>query len=275
MKNHDLMNYGYKEGIEFEGVMPKAAEKIGTVGASNVVVGMHGMAAKGMDALEVVDVQIAFDDEESEDSGEDEDEGDVVIEPDFVNNDNVTLGKDYSPAETVVIESGVKTLDLNGKAVTAPVFVDESDNSTNSYGLWVKGGEMTINGEGEVVAQDAEYSMAVWANGGTVRINGGTFRNGGDSCDLIYASNGGRVEIYGGEFIANGPASGTAPGTKNPYAALNIKDRDRENSSIEVFGGRFFKFNPADNLSEGEHTNFVAPGYKVVEEGDWFEVMPE
>lgn len=273
MKNHDLMNYDYKEGVEFEGLMPKAAEKIGTVGTSNVVVGMHGMAAKGMDALEIVDVQVAFDDEESEDSGEDED--DAVIEPDFVNNDNVTLGEDYGPAETVVIESGVKTLDLNGKAVTAPVFVDESDNSTNSYGLWVKGGEMTINGEGEVVAQDAEYSMAVWANGGTVRINGGTFRNGGDSCDLIYASNGGRVEIYGGEFIANGPASGTAPGTKNPYTALNIKDRDRETSSIEVFGGRFFKFNPADNLSEGEHTNFVAPGYKVVEEGDWFVVMPE
>ena len=273
MKNHGMMEYGFVEATAFEGVMPKAAEKIGTVGASDVVVGMHGMAAKGMDALEVVDVQAAFDGEESGDSGEDE--GDVVIEPDFVNNDDVTLGADYAPAETVVIEAGSKSLNLNGKAMTAPVFVDESDNSSNSYGFWVKGGELTIDGEGEIVAQEAEYSMAVWANGGTVRINGGTFRNGGDSCDLIYASNGGRVEIYGGEFIANGPASGTAPGTKNPYVALNVKDRDRETSSIEVFGGRFFKFNPADNLSEGEHTNFVAPGYKVVEDGDWFVVMPE
>ena len=272
MKNHDLTNYDYKDGVEFEGLMPKAAEKIGAVGASDVVVGMHGMAAKGMDALEVVDVQAAFDDEESEDSGED----DVVIEPDFVNNDNVTLGADYAPAETVVIESGVKTLDLNGKAVTAPVFVDDSDNSTNSYGLWVKGGEMTINGEGEVVAQDAEYSMAVWANGGTVRINGGTFRNGGDTCDLVYASNGGHVEIYGGEFIPKGPSSGEVPGTKNPYPALNIKDRDRGNSSIVVYGGRFHNFNPADNMSEGEHTSFVAEGYKAVEiETSVWEVMPE
>ena len=276
MKNHGMMEYGFVEATAFEGVMPKAAEKIGTVGASDVVVGMHGMAAKGMDALEVVDVQAAFDNEESGDSGEDEGEGDVVIEPDFVNNDDVTLGADYAPAETVVIESGVKTLDLNGKAVTAPVFVDESDNSTNSYGLWVKGGEMTINGEGEVVAQDAEYSMAVWANGGKVVINGGTFRNGGDTCDLVYASNGGHVEIYGGEFIPKGPSSGEVPGTKNPYPALNIKDRDRENSSIVVYGGRFHNFNPADNMSEGEHTNFVAEGYKAVEveTGVW-EVMPE
>ena len=273
MKNHGMMEYGFVEATAFEGVMPKVAEKIGTVGASDVVVGMHGMDAKGMDALEVVDVQAAFDDEESGDSGEDK--GDVVIEPDFVNNDDVTLGADYAPAETVVIEAGSKSLNLNGKAMTAPVFVDESDNSSNSYGFWVKGGELTIDGEGEIVAQEAKYSMAVWANGGTVRINGGTFRNGGDSCDLIYASNGGRVEIYGGEFIANGPASGTAPGTKNPYVALNVKDRDRETSSIEVFGGRFFKFNPADNVSEGEHTNFVAEGYKSVQNGDWWEVVAE
>jgi hypothetical protein len=275
MVNHEMMNYGFNEATAFNGVMPKIAKKVGTVGASNVSVEMHGVKANGMDSLEVMDCQAAFGDEESGDSDEDEDEGDVVIEPDFVNNDDVVLGGDYAPAETVVIEAGSKSLNLNGKAMTAPVFVDESDNSSNSYGFWVKGGELTIDGEGEVVAQEAEYSMAVWANGGTVRINGGTFRNGGDSCDLIYASNGGRVEIYGGEFIANGPASGTEPGTKNPYVALNIKDRDRKNSSIEVFGGRFFKFNPADNLSEGEHTNFVAPGYKVVEEGDWFVVMPE
>ena len=197
-----------------------------------------------------------------------------IEEPSFVNNE-VVLESNWTPQETIILESGDNYLDLNNFKIIAPEFIDDSDNSTNSVGLWVKGGNITIEGEGEIVAQEAEYSMAVWANGGTVRINGGTFRNGGDSCDLIYASNGGRVEIYGGEFIANGPASGTAPGTKNPYVALNVKDRDRETSSIEVFGGRFFKFNPADNLSEGEHTNFVAPGYKVVEEGDWFVVMPE
>lgn len=60
MRNHEMMNYGFKEATAFEGVMPKAAEKIGTVGASDVNVKRHGMEVKGMDALEVVDVQAAF-----------------------------------------------------------------------------------------------------------------------------------------------------------------------------------------------------------------------
>ena len=271
MRNHEMMNYGFQEATAFEGVMPKVAEKIGTVGASDVNVKMHGAEAKGMDALEVVDVQAAF----NEEASEDDEEGEVGSEPDFTK-DEVVLGANYTPTETVVIESGSKTINLNGKAMTAPVFVDKSDNSSNSYGLWVKGGEVTIEGEGEIVAQDAEYSMAVWANGGKVVIKNGTFRNGGDTCDLIYASNNGHVEIYGGEFIPNGPASGEVPGTKNPYPALNIKDKDRKNSSIVVYGGRFHNFNPEKNVSEGENTNFVAEGYKAieVETGVW-EVMPE
>lgn len=263
MKNHELMDYGFIESSAFEGFMPIIAGKIGTVGASTKSVKMHGVEANGFDALEVIDLQAAFGTSEEE-----------VVVPDF-SNDKVILGSNFAPTETIVIENGSKTIVLNGKTMTAPTFVDESDNSVNSYGLWVKGGDVTIDGDGEIIAQEAEYSMAVWANGGNVVINGGTFRNGGDSCDLIYASNGGKVEIYGGEFIANGPASGTAPGTKNPYVALNIKDRDRGTSSITVYGGRFFKFNPADNVSEGEHTNFVAEGYKSVQNGDWWEVVAE
>ena len=60
MKNHELLNYGFVEGVEFEGSMPPAAEKIGTVGASDVVVEAHGHLAKGMDALEVVDIEAVF-----------------------------------------------------------------------------------------------------------------------------------------------------------------------------------------------------------------------
>ena len=58
--NYGLMAYDYIEGVAFEGVMPKVAEKVGSVGASDVVVPMHGIEAKGMDALEVVDLQAAF-----------------------------------------------------------------------------------------------------------------------------------------------------------------------------------------------------------------------
>jgi hypothetical protein len=193
---------------------------------------------------------------------------------DFNNSSKIILKKNYYPFETVIIESST-TLYLNDKVMKgAPAFKDETDGSTNSYGLWVKsGGEITIIGNGTIEARDADYSMAVWANGGSVIISGGTYINHGDGCDLIYVSNGGKVEIYGGEFISNGPATGTVPGTKNPYSALNIKDRDSKTSSITVYGGRFFKFNPANNVSEGEGTNFVAEGYKSVQNGDWWEVI--
>lgn len=57
---YDLMDYGYRESSAFVGLMPKAAEKIGTVGASDENVEMFGMDAKGPDALEVVDPSQAF-----------------------------------------------------------------------------------------------------------------------------------------------------------------------------------------------------------------------
>lgn len=163
------------------------------------------------------------------------------------------------------------TIDLNNKSITGGVF-SESNGSINegtsdSYAFWVKeGGDLTIEGEGEIVALDATYSMAVWANGGDVTIKGGTFRNGGDGTDLIYASAGGNVYIYGGEFIGAGNTR-VEPGTANKFSLLNIKDKDYKSgiSEIVVYGGKFHGFNPADNLSEGPNTNFVAEGYKSVE----------
>ena len=182
---------------------------------------------------------------------------------------DVLMEEDYTPETTIILTNVETKVNLNGKNITAPTFVDESDNSTNSVGFWVQNGaNLTIEGEGEIIAQEANYSMAVWANGGTVTINGGTFRNAGESCDLIYASAGGHVIIYDGEFIAT--PIGTEAGTGNDYSALNIKNADRGNSSITVYGGRFFKFNPADNISEGPGTNFVADGYESIQDGDWW-----
>ena len=45
-------------------------------------------------------------------------------------------------------------------------------------------------------------------------------------------------------------------------------------------GGTFVNFNPADCQAEGEHTNFVADGYKVVSENQpngevWYTVVPQ
>lgn len=67
MKNY-LLNYDYVEGVAFEGLMPKAAEKIGVIGNSEVSVEMHGHLANGMDALEVVDIEKAFESKTTEES---------------------------------------------------------------------------------------------------------------------------------------------------------------------------------------------------------------
>lgn len=58
--NHELLDYGFIEGVEFKPLMPAAAEKIGVVGGSDVIVEEHGYHAKGMDSLEVVDIEKAF-----------------------------------------------------------------------------------------------------------------------------------------------------------------------------------------------------------------------
>ena len=181
---------------------------------------------------------------------------------------DVVLTTDYKPVMPVILNGVAASVNLNGNKVLAPVFAESKGQvlkgDSDSYAFWVKeGAELTIEGEGEVVAQEAVYSMAVWANGGKVTIKGGKFYNNGDNSDLIYASNGSQVEIFGGEFYAN--ENKGAEGTKNEHPALNIKDADRANTSIKVYGGKFYGFDPAKNVSEGPDTNFVAEGYVSVE----------
>ena len=148
-----------------------------------------------------------------------------------------------------------------------------SEDTEGNGVFMVTNGTLTLNGSGTIngLGKNA-YSMAVWATkNGKVIINDGYFTNIGASSDfdsehfdLIYASGNGQVEINGGEFEC-----------ETPDWILNIKDKDRATASIVVKGGKFHGFNPADCRAEGEHTNFVAPGYKVVETNGVFEVMPE
>lgn len=133
----------------------------------------------------------------------------------------------------------------------------------------VTAGTLTLNGQGTINGLGANaYSMAVWATeNGKVIINDGHFTNIGASSDfdsehfdLIYASGNGQIEINGGEFKC-----------ETPIWTLNIKNNSRETAKIVVKGGKFHGFNPM----EAEEGNFVAPGYKVVEEDGVFIVMPE
>lgn len=70
--NHEMMNYDFIEGVEFEGLMPKAIDKIGGVGHSDENVRFFGFEARGMDSLEVVDVEKVFGEGGSEEGGSEE-----------------------------------------------------------------------------------------------------------------------------------------------------------------------------------------------------------
>ena len=130
-------------------------------------------------------------------------------------------------------------------------------------------GTLTLDGKGTVNGLDKSgWSMAVWAtDNGKVVIKDGYFTNLGahseedsEHYDLIYASKNGQVEILGGEFEC-----------ETPQWTLNIKNESRETAKIVVKGGKFHGFNPM----KAEEGNFVAEGYKVVEENNIFTVIPE
>ena len=106
-------------------------------------------------------------------------------------NGDVILTSNYNPEMPVIISNSISKVNLNGKKVIAPVFTEKNGGVfkgvTDSYAFWVKeGGDLTIEGDGEVIASEAEYSMAVWSNGGKVTIKGGKFYNNGNNSDLIY-----------------------------------------------------------------------------------------
>lgn len=74
--NHELNQYDYVEGIEFNGLMPKLMEADGvdTTGTSDTNVKFFGFNAKGSDSLEVVDID-ALNEKESESNGGNEGNG--------------------------------------------------------------------------------------------------------------------------------------------------------------------------------------------------------
>ena len=92
-----------------------------------------------------------------------------------------------------------------------------------------------------------------------VTVNGGVYHGGGTT-----------FNVQKGTLIINGGFFQVTPDIKtNDYRyTLNCIDANYKNgtANIIVKGGTFVNFDPSNNLAEGENTNFVAPGYKVISE---------
>ena len=111
----------------------------------------------------------------------------------------------------------------------------------------------------------SNYAMAVCASSRSeITIKGGEFANqapAGSNLSLIYAEDNAKITIEGGTFKCVSPAW-----------TLNCNDSD--SATITVKGGSFYQFDPS-NVTVGEGEIFIADGYKVVQNGDWFNVVAD
>ena len=182
---------------------------------------------------------------------------------------NVKLTANIALAESVLVKDVTSVIDLNGFNLVA--------ESTDA--IVVEGANLTINGNGDVKAatDDKSSANALWVKYGNVVINGGNYYVGADNAvrnDCIYlgakslkdqaANYVSSITINGGTFEAKVNEAGQ-------YWVLNVQDDFyTAGSDIVVYGGSYKNFNPADNKSEGAGTNFLAPGKTVEQSGDWY-----
>ena len=173
-----------------------------------------------------------------------------------------------------------------------------------------KGGVLNIKGEGAIKAtavlpEDQVSALSV-RNGGTVNIYDNVVLDGGSGSKGNYAVRliQGTVNIYGGYFHSGLDANGTSSEVvylESGYSSssscklnisggvfecdgdarylINCQDTYVKKCQISIKGGIFVGFNPADNSADGEHTSYVAAGYKsqktTYNGKDAWEVVPE
>ena len=183
--------------------------------------------------------------------------------------ENVKLTANIALTESVLVKDVTSVIDLNGFNLVAA--------STDA--IVVEGANLTINGDGDVKAatDDKSSANALWVKYGNVVINGGNYYVGADNAlrnDCIYlgaASLKADAANYVSTITINGGTFEAKVNEAGQYWVLNVQDDFyRAGSDIVVYGGSYKNFNPADNKSEGADTNFLAPGKTVEQNGDWY-----
>ena len=176
------------------------------------------------------------------------------------------LKSDITLTNYIEVRSNL-TVHLNDMTLIHPI----SSNANYKDVFEVYGdGCLTIEGNGEVIAEDA---FCVYATGNSkVFINGGYYFS---DITIVDARKNAVVTINDGEFKVDG--TDNPDGDFGQIYTLNLRDKTgsyvSELSDIIVKGGKFWKYNPAASESEPEITNFVAEGYKSVQEGDYYVVF--
>ena len=180
----------------------------------------------------------------------------------------ITLTEDVILTKPAVID-GTVTLNLNGKTIknTTNIWVDTDEINDWSL-ISVRGGNLTINGNGTLAAKDGDC-YAVDVQKGTLTINGGTYIG---NISAVYVLEG-LATINGGTYSVQQ----TDPkGGQNGYGyTLNCLDANYKNKSanIKVTGGTYSNYDPSDAAEIADPKNYVVAGYKSVAEGENYKVV--
>lgn len=185
----------------------------------------------------------------------------------------VALAADINLTESLVINGLTAVIDLNGHDLIA-----ETTDAVVVEG----NANLTINGDGDVKAatDDASSANAIWVKYGNVVINGGNYYVGADNAlrnDCIYlgaSAYKNDAANYPSSIVINGGTFETKVSENGQYWVLNVQDDFyRAGSKIVVNGGSFKNFDPANNISEGANTNFLAAGKTSTQNAEgWYVV---
>ncbi len=183
--------------------------------------------------------------------------------------DTVILLKDIVLEDTVTIAKKV-TLDLAGKTLSNTTGL--WDNNTKVFALItvVEGGDLTITGNGSVIAlKDDCYAVELKA--GKATIENGTF-NG--NLTSVYVQTG-ELIINGGTYDIQQTHDSANPNQPAYSLVINCTDAnyDEGKAKITINGGTFKNWNPSCNAAEGPHTHFTPEGkVGTLGEDGWYTV---
>lgn len=177
----------------------------------------------------------------------------------LANGHSAKLAADITIDETISVPAGKDViLDLNGHEIN-----NTEDLWNETTGDWslvsVRGGSLTIKGDGILKAKENDCFAVDVQDGGHVIIEDGEYIS---NVHAVYVWVG-TAEIRGGKYSVQQKFQDPA---KADEFVLNCYDAHYRNGTAKIIvtGGEFVKFNPADCWAEGAHTNFLAPGYKSV-----------
>ena len=185
---------------------------------------------------------------------------------------NIVLAGDADPS-VAIVATKTATINANGKTIANTNEVWEKNPKSWSLISARESADLTITGNGTFAAKKDDCYAVDVQDGATVTIENGTFIG---NIHAVYVLKG-TAYIKGGFYSVQQKYPDAA---KADEFVLNCYDANREagTAKIIVTGGTFVNFDPSNCKAEGDGTNFVAPGYKVVSEAHgadtWYTVVP-